>query len=839
MANPWVIAAGGALFVGGLVATICLAVQMSKLSESIADTESQIRDVNTAIEQLTTVVSSFTDLDNLYSTLNTFWGRMANDASSIKTMDEATAIQIGGEILADKSSIEAAQDMTQQLTEACQTYLDVLNAQGIRIPTSIALFATSRVPKPATLDSLLVDARRSLSKGESYQYARLMIQATLAHTQTMADASLSKTLSGLWFDMPALGSSASIWMQSDRIFTRSVDFPRNILGADSTAVRAIATTADSMDGSLNEVRPHVQQMLTEIIGLGETIQGWTTRFPTIPASSAEKAAVEKLRDQAVSVCENAQNKAALANNQFAVFTSQAREYQQNLDQQIQGSQDEREKQKAFADSQLNHLSPPWYVALGGIIAVTAWMTAQRSEITSHLNQVLNDLNFSIAQFKNLQQSGTVFDGKAQTWVDMTRAVSSSLGGVYNILTGVWGQLLEDPQRYAELMRMEWNQVVDNAREVLQILNLGVNSPPVDLTFSLAPALGSERALSAVSSDKATILKALSPASTLGSGIKAQAVSAEEVFTKLDILLTSPYLKDIVACWDEGKTERSTLFDVVTSLRTEYVQMVATEYETIQNISSLAILQEYRARNVADGKLSLGNFVQFTSQSIRGALSAAENTSTQFGSAADRFQFVLGVIDQNISDLTKQISGLDSNIETADKQLRDKIIWVIADTIALAFASAAILLAFGVIGPVGAALTIAAQVGASAAGTAAGIKLVLDSLSLADIVQTIESLKALRNTLRASVDQLTAVRPQFSDVVKGVNGLTATVTDMQEVLNNVLSNIDTIGSISFRTEDANTIKDAWARVGQDAQTWMDVINAQGISPITFSVKSKAA
>lgn len=185
-------------------------------------------------------------------------------------------------------------------------------------------------------------------------------------------------------------------------------------------------------------------------------------------------------------------------------------------------------------------------------------------------------------------------------------------------------------------------------------------------------------------------------------------------------------------------------------------MVATEYETIQNISSLALLQEYRATNVAEGKLSLENFVQITAQSVRAALGAAQKTSSKFGSAAQQFQFVLSVIDNNIKDITEKISGLNDDIKEANEELRDKIIWVVADTIALAFAAAAILVTFGVVGPVAAAITVAAQVAATAGATAASIKLVLDSLSPADLVKTIEALKATRNSLETSVMELKSV-----------------------------------------------------------------------------------
>ena len=811
---------------------------MAELAASIANTEAQIRDVTTAITQLEMVVNSFTDLDNLYGTLNMFWGRMANDASAIKSMDEATAIQIGAEILADTSSIEAARFMTQQLAEACQTYLDVLNKQGIKIPELLArggLTAEDPRTNADEVDRFLAEASRAIRDDKVALYKALMTKATLANMRHLADVQKASVASGLWFDVPALSSSASIW-QGSRAFSSGVGLSSELrasLGSIASAI-GIIFAADSLDGSLSEVRPYVQQMLTEIVSLGETIQGWIKQFPTLPTDPQGKAEFEKQQNKAISTCSSAQNKARLANNTFADFTNEAREYQQGLDRNITTKRDQITSEQRRADSELSNLSPPWYVYLGGWIAVVAWMETEKAAIKNRLASAISSLNASIMQFEMLKNSGYTFEGNAQTWIEMSQTISSNLGTIYNIMTGVWGQLLEDPILYKEFLATEWDDVVKNAREVLQILNS--NSSTKSDSFSLSHV--APLALThAPETDKEIVLKALSPNTALASVIGSQARSANNVFSSFDKLIISPYLKDIVGYWAEADTERKTLFDVVTALRTEYVQMVATEYDTIQNLSSLAILQEFRANNVAEGKLSLANFVQFTAQSVRIALQAAQKTSGKFGGAAEQFQFVLSVIDTNIKDITEKIDGLTTDIDNASAALRDKILWVIADTIALAFAAAAVLVAFGVVGPVGAALTLAAQIGATAGATASAIKLVLDSLGLADIVQTIEGLKATRNALHTSIDELKAVRPLFGDVVSGVNDLTTHITGMYDTLEQVLSQVELVGEIAFTREDALRVKEAWSDVGADAQAWMDVINRQGISPITYSIDNK--
>ncbi|THH13227.1 hypothetical protein EW146_g6965 [Bondarzewia mesenterica] len=843
--QAWLLVGAGALFIGGLVAMVALSVQISKLAGDISQTKSQIEVVNTAIDELTTIVTSFRNLDDLYGTLNQFWGRMQNDASAIKTMDDATAMAIGEEILYDTSSIEAATDMTDRMTTACQTYLDVLNKQGIQIPTetsesTIMLFSPShpiRGSSPADPGNLTVATRfhqaielgcEMLKKGDLLSYTRVMQYATLLDMNSQSAASTAAVAAGMWFDVPALRSSGSIWSSGTHAFSHFSAISENLAHVIQTIADLVTGRANELDGKLDEVRPFVRGMLEDVISLGDVIQGWTASYPKPPANDQERAEIEKLQTKAITVCEGAQRKAAQAHNTFGEFTTQAREYQQDLQRQINGQDDEIKRKKAEANAQIDSLSPPWYVYLGGAIAVIAWMESQKASILSSLNNAVNKLNGSINALENLKSSGITFDGHAQTWIEMTETVSKNLGSVYNILSGIWGQLLEDPQLYAELMNMEWAELVGNARDVLQILN-GGSSGRAFLMMSQSSS----------ASEKDTLMNALMPRQPLSSGVRKQAGSAQKVFDNLDQLLQMPFGRDIIGYWDEGKTERKTLFDVTTSLRTEYVQMAASEYETIQSLYSLSILQQYRAQSVATGKLQLPIFVQGTLQSIRAALKAASNTSTRFGDSSKQFDSVMRVIESNISEIETKISGLDDDIEKAEAQLRDKIIWVVADVVALAFSTGVLLATFGVIGPVTAAASFAAKLGASAAVTASSVKLVLDSLSISDIAKTIASLKTLRDSLTKSVEELKLVRPLFKVVVTGVNDLTTTITDMKDTLEDILDRMDIMGQIAFTEADAEAIAEAWKTVRDDTQEWMDVINTQGISPLTFSIMDASA
>lgn len=67
---------------------------------------------------------------------------------------------------------------------------------------------------------------------------------------------------------------------------------------------------------------------------------------------------------------------------------------------------------------------------------------------------------------------------------MVRNVSHDMFFIYDILMGVEGQLMEDPNLYASYIKVEWPQLAGNAKNVLTIL--GAHSPATlfDVTTNL-------------------------------------------------------------------------------------------------------------------------------------------------------------------------------------------------------------------------------------------------------------------------------------------------------------------------------------------------------------------
>ncbi|KAG0230121.1 hypothetical protein BGW42_001146 [Actinomortierella wolfii] len=121
----------GCLMVAGIAADTALGFKMGEVNHAIVKTESERDNVCTAIDNMTAIIGKYSDLGEKYKTLNEFWGEMYNNAVSIGILDEATAMQLGMDILRDDSSITGAIRTTDEMTNACTTYLNVLNRQGI------------------------------------------------------------------------------------------------------------------------------------------------------------------------------------------------------------------------------------------------------------------------------------------------------------------------------------------------------------------------------------------------------------------------------------------------------------------------------------------------------------------------------------------------------------------------------------------------------------------------------------------------------------------------------------------------------------------------------------
>lgn len=321
-----------------------------------------------------------------------------------------------------------------------------------------------------------------------------------------------------------------------------------------------------MEGSLNECRPQVISLMRQTLQLAEVSQSWAEKYPTLP-EDAQKPEAQKYQDEAIKACQAAENSSAKANNAFIDLNNKAQAFQRSLDSQIGARKGQINAANANANALKRNLSPPWYVYLGGLITIGVWMATETAKINDQLNSTVDHLNSMISELTSAKSSGINFDGESLTWQDMVRNVSHDMFFIYNILTGVEGQLMEDPNLYASYIKVEWSQLAENANNVLTIL--GAHSPATLFTVQ-GSGLKKLRAVSRSTStgDKKKLIASVSSSGKLGSTLATQSKQCQDAFKQINIVLGLPWIQDVVGYWDDTKTSKATLFDITANLKRE-------------------------------------------------------------------------------------------------------------------------------------------------------------------------------------------------------------------------------------------------------------------------------
>ncbi|KAK0719443.1 hypothetical protein B0H67DRAFT_642798 [Lasiosphaeris hirsuta] len=143
-----------------------------------------------------------------------------------------------------------------------------------------------------------------------------------------------------------------------------------------------------------------------------------------------------------------------------------------------------------------------------------------------------------------------------------------------------------------------------------------------------------------------------------------------------------------------------------------------------------------------------------------SLKSTKAAKAKFQAASAGYEAVLKQIESNPSTIQQKLDQTDKDIGSLEQQERDKIIWITADTIALACAAAITFASAGAFGPVAVALTTAEKIGLGAAATAAATS---NRISTA----TLKSLKV--------------VQPLFANVVKAADDVESAVSAMVDGL----------------------------------------------------------
>ena len=657
-----------------------IGTKMAALADSISDLQAQIRDVTTAIEELEFVVSNFKDLENLYGNVNQFWGTLLYLTRDVKTMDNVTAEQLGLGILEDTSTIDAAVLVTKQIITGTERYLSVLNACGITLPPDEDDMAQDAAPSDNTILSPTVNGEVRQELATEKKFSKICHQAQMDLEAGDFDAYISQhevaefsdlgsflegitttVIKGTWLNPALLISQMGLFIS--RIET---PFPMPI--------------ASELNATIYEARGNVVNMTFKVFALADTAQEWTSKIPNFPETEDQLLEAARYQKLAVQSCLEASKFATQANNSFSIAASKTRDLQNEVQMRIAECDDRinalnnnmrATKQESLRPS-LGWLLPGTFaIKLGLELAAIQKKIADQTELREGLSQTLN--------------SDISFRGQSQTWVDFCQRINSNLGSVYNSLTAIRLQLKEDPGMYQEIMNIQWQTLRQNSREILQMAGISNVQPQRDM-------MALEDSQIVPSTTNSAIVRVLSPEKSLETQFTSQANDAEAVWASINKLQVLPWTHDIVAYWDEEGGQSVTLSGTIQAVRRSYVQIMATEYDAVQQLHALAITQSLRAKNAARGRVSAHAVLRTTQVSLQVAKKAANLARRNYAESSSDFNAAVERAKATAKDISNKIGTVNQHLIVTDKQQRDRVIGIIIHGALAGFATGALVAA---------------------------------------------------------------------------------------------------------------------------------------------------
>ncbi|PNH77288.1 hypothetical protein VD0001_g364 [Verticillium dahliae] len=121
---------------------------------------------------------------------------------------------------------------------------------------------------------------------------------------------------------------------------------------------------------------------------------------------------------------------------------------------------------------------------------------------------------------------------------------------------------------------------------------------------------------------------------------------------------------------------------------------------------------------------------------------------------------------------------------------------------------------------------------AASGTELG-KALFNKMSLQELGMLVQLVKTAIVVMERSVAAVEHLSQPLEDLLSSLAQMADILSDMDTRCSQY--QVKTAGaSLQFGKEEAETVKAGWAEVGDAAEAWLDVFNAQRISPITYSV-----
>ncbi|KAM0276435.1 hypothetical protein ACHAQH_006740 [Verticillium albo-atrum] len=703
-------------------------------------------------------------------------------------------------------------------------------------------------------------------------------------------------------------------------------FMRTTLDAASNifAVAAPFSADQPSSGMLNGVlagaRNNVLSMVDMTLSTASVSENWMKQIPNVPESEKDVSDVTYLQGQALLTCKQAMEKARLANNAFVEFNHLAQSEQQRLQRDITMLQDRIQSICAQADAEVKQImsfriTDIFDFGIGRLQAMQ-----KVNELQNRMSRDVDEIQRQIERNSQDMQSGHSFMGHTQTWIELCERTSGNLGSIYGTLMSVKYGIKVDAQAYKELADTQWGQIRKEAEEVKKML-LGEQSGMVAMDID---NIGSA---ADVVTDLA-LVQIASPAPVLFKQLQTQTNNSTIVWENLAKLQRLTYTEDIVGYFDTASNRKVTLLEVVRGIKQAYIQTAALHYGTVEQINTLALLQDTRSKNLVNGKISTHVFLKGTFSSVSMARKQSSRVKSLLANSSTELSGKLSLVKASIENLKKAISGANLDLARRDKAYRDKVTGTIVEGCLTGFATGglvaaaafaaysgvtiasipALLAAGGVVfgkdgekkeeeeakpngqkakgtngtngtnghakkqadseddevtGEAGdkkddpaapakkddkeipirkrveaaqdtwtALSGVLRTVKDAASGTELG-KALFNKMSIQDLAMLVQLVKTSIIVMERTV---TAVE----HLAKPLEDLLASVANMADILSDMDTRCSQYQvkaggpSVQFGKAEAEVVKARWAEVGDAAEGWLDLFNAQGISPLSYSV-----
>ncbi|KAL6904147.1 hypothetical protein GGI43DRAFT_432774 [Trichoderma evansii] len=431
-----------------------------------------------------------------------------------------------------------------------------------------------------------------------------------------------------------------------------------------------------LNGILAKARHSVLEMLDKTLALAAVSEEWMKKIPDVPTTTEEVAQCAVFQGQALISCKMAMENARLANNAFVDFNERANEESNRLKGEITLLGDRISSVRAQYNNEIEQASALQvadFLTLGlnriGVIQKVEALSRQRDFEVAQLSM-------EIMRCAQNLQTGSQFMRDSVSWVELCERTSGNLGSIYNTLTAVRYGIKVDAVAFKEMMGIQWDQIRKEAEEVKSLLQ------PRDGAMDVA-AMDVEVADLRANSE---LVQVALPATPLLQQLRTQAKNSTIVWDNINKLQRITYTDDIVGYLDSVSNRKVTLLDIINDIRGAYIQTAAMHYETVEQISTLALLQSTRANNLALGKTSPHVFLKGTFMSVAMAHKKAARVQALMGATSSELKTRIELVKASINEITKAIADANLDLARRDKAYRNKVTGVIVEGCLKGFAT---------------------------------------------------------------------------------------------------------------------------------------------------------